>query len=99
MENEAKLREEVEKTKIERALNDEEYVAELEGMSKVELEQKLLGLAKHEQEIISTKNNDDELNAAKRKASVLGSPYREQLKFNKLKARLVNLILKEKYEF
>ena len=52
---------------------------------------------KHEQAIVTTKENDDDLNNAKEKAKFLASPYKEQLKFNKIKARLVGILLEEKY--
>ena len=73
-----------------------EFAQELRGMDKSGLENKLLGLVKHSQEIITTKNRDEELELAKDKHNELEAPYKDQVKANKEKSRFIHLILKEK---
>lgn len=91
-----KLREELEKTKLEKALGTE-YVAELGNLTKLELEVKLLDLSKHEQALITTKNNDAALIEAKEVVRSLNEPYREQLKGVKQRSRFIALLLDEKF--
>lgn len=94
----SKLNEQKEITKLEKKLNDEALVGELRSLSKKELEFKLLELAKHAQEIETTKSMDEELQRTKDLLKELNAPYSEQLKTNKLKSRLYHLIIKEKDE-
>ena len=75
-----------------------EYIAELRGLDKSGLEGKLLGLANHNQEIITTKNNDEELEKAKDHHNGLASVYKDQLAGNKILSRFIHLILKESIE-
>lgn len=72
------------------------FVSEIRGLDKAGLENKLLGLANHNQEVITTKNNDRELEVAKDKKNELEAPYRDQIAANKIKTRFIHLILKEK---
>ena len=86
-------------TRIERKLaNDhgENYTSELRGLSKQDLEYKLLQLANHREEITTTKNNDQELQFIKEKVKELNAPYSEQLRENNRKSRFIHLLLKEK---
>lgn len=80
---------------LEKKLGDG-LVNELRAMGPKELEVKLLQLSHHREEIVTTQNNDDELNDAKNLVKELAAPYREQLSQNKLKCRIIHLILKEK---
>ncbi len=73
-----------------------EFVAELRGLDKSGLESKLLGLANHNQEVITQKSNDRELELAKDKKNELEAPYKDQIAANKVKTRFIHLILKEK---
>lgn len=92
----SKLNEQKEIVKLERQIADEYLVAELRALPKKELEFKLLELAKHAQEIATTKSQDEELQNARSLVKELGTPYSEQLKNNKLKSRFIHLIIKEK---
>lgn len=89
---------EKEVTKLEKALikdGREDFVLEMRRADISQLETKLLGLAKHSQEITNTKNRDEELLAAKQRKSELEAPYREQTNYNKKLARFVSLVLKD----
>ena len=72
-----------------------EYLAELRGLDNSGLEGKLLGLANHNQEIITTKNGDEELEDAKNRHNNLAGVYKDQLAGNKILSRFIHLILKE----
>jgi len=95
--NEKRLREENELLKLEKTLGSE-FVVEIRSLNSNELNQKLFQLAKYEQEIISAKNQDDKLLDAKELVKELNAPYRESLKANRQKARLVGLIISEREE-
>lgn len=97
MSNESRLRSEKEKAKLEKIIGPT-MVAELEHMSNKELEDKLLALAKYEYEIITAKNNDEELLKAKEHVKFLNAPYRESLKDNKAKSRFIGVIMEERKE-
>jgi hypothetical protein len=84
--------------KLEKQLNDETLASELRGLTKKELEFKLLELAKHAQEIVTTRNSDEELTDAKNVVKELSAPYNDQLKGNKLMSRFIHLLVKEKEE-
>lgn len=89
---------ELEATKLEKFLKKEgrqDFIDEIRAASPETLEQKLLGLAKHAQEITNTRDADDELRRAKEHAKSLGATYREQKKMNDKLARFVALIMKE----
>lgn len=90
-----KLNEQLEITKLERKL-DEGEASKFRGMTDKELEFELLQLAKHKEAIVTTRNEDQQLNSAKEVVKELNSPYVEQLKANKLKHRFIALLLAEK---
>ena len=101
MSNEDRLLEEKEIIKLEKTVlrtMGEEYIAEVRMLSKEQLEYKLLSLAKHLQEIITTQNNDEALTQAKDKKTELEAPYREQKKGNASISRFISLLLKDKFE-
>lgn len=91
------LYDEKEKTKLERLVGDS-FASEVARLQNKQLEEKLLALAKYEQEIITSKNNDDELIKARQHIKFLNEPYRDSLKLNKAKARLIALTLQERTE-
>lgn len=72
-----------------------DFIDEIRAASPETLDSKLLGLAKHREEIANTKANDGELRRAKEKAKDLGAVYRDQLKMNNKLARFVALIMEE----
>lgn len=82
-------------TKLEKKLADEELMASLRACDKKELEFRLLQLAKHAEEITTTRNNDQTLNECADELKELKAPYTEQMKGVKLKARIIHLLLKE----
>lgn len=81
-------------TKIEKLLG-EGVAANLRGLTKSELEFKLLQLANHREEIQTTQNNDEELQNTKELLKELKAPYNEQLKDLKNKSRFIHLLIKE----
>ncbi len=94
----SELSQQKEIVKLEKQLNDETLASELRGLTKKELEFKLLELAKHAQEIVTTRNDDEALTCAKNVVKDLNAPYNDQLKGNKLMARFIHLLVKEKEE-
>lgn len=89
---------EKETTKLEKYLVKEgrkDFIDEIRAASPEQLDAKLLGLAKHDQEINNTKAKDADLQAAKDKAKELGAVYRDQLRMNKKLTRFVALVMKE----
>lgn len=72
------------------------FASELRGLSKSELDNKLLGLTNHNQEIITTKGRDLHLELAKDKYFELRAPYDDQVRANKEKSRFLHLLIKEK---
>lgn len=90
---------ELETTKLERYLVNQgraTFIEEIRGASPETLDSKLLGLAKYNQEIENTRNDDKELRDAKQHARDLGASYREQLNMNKKLARFIALIMSER---
>lgn len=90
-----KLNESKEIVKLEKKLG-ENNASHFRGMSKSELEYKLLEMANHREEIVTTQKNDTQLNDTKELLKELNAPYKEQLQQNKLKCRFIHLLLKEK---
>lgn len=89
---------EKETTKLEKYLvkqGRKDFIDEVRGASSETLNQKLLALAKHNQEIANTKAADSELEAAKERKKDLEQPYKDQKKMNEKLARFVALIMKE----
>lgn len=66
---------------------------------KVGLEFELRQLASHAQAIESQKKSDETLKTRKEEVKELNASYNEQLKYNKLQARLVGLLLQELNNF
>lgn len=90
-----KLKESKEIVKIEKKIGDSSAL-HFRGMSKSELEYKLLELANHKEEIVTTQKEDEQLNDTKALLKELNAPYKEQLQQNKLKCRFIHLLMKEK---
>jgi hypothetical protein len=76
-------------------IEDESYANELRSLSTEDLNFKLLQMAKHREEIITTRNEDAEYQAAKELVKEMSAPYNEQTRINKLKSRFIALLLKE----
>ena len=90
---------EKEVVKLEKKLSrkyGDSFASELRGLSKDELGYKLLGLANHNQEIITTKARDMDLELAKDKYYELRAPYDDQVRANKEKSRFIHLLIKDK---
>lgn len=88
---------ELEITSLERKL-EESFASEKRGMTVSQLEFELLQLSKHKEDIVTSRNEDDELQRIKELVKELAAPYRESLKANTLKSRFIALLLKEKKE-
>jgi hypothetical protein len=89
---------EKETTKLEKYLikhGREDFISEIRAASADALNAKMLGLAKHSQEIANTKANDEKLIEAAERKRGLEAPYREQKKMNAKLTRFVALIMKE----
>lgn len=87
-----------EKTKLERYLIKKErgqFIEDVLKMGATELNQKMLGLAKHREEIRNTKAEDAELIEATEKKKSLEAPYREQLRMNEKLTRFVAIVMKD----
>jgi len=87
-------------TRLEEKLNDkhgESYVQGLLELNKKELEHKLMMLANHKEEVVTTRNEDEEYQLAKEKVKDLNAPYKDQLNENKLKSRFIHLLLKDRF--
>ena len=82
-------------TKLEKKLSEGES-SKFRGMTKSEIEFEILKLAKHTQDITSTKKMDEELNSAREALKELNAPYVEQSSHTKLRSRFLHLLLKEK---
>jgi hypothetical protein len=89
---------EKETTKLEKHLVKQgrrDFIDEIRAASPDALNAKLLGLAKHNQEIANTKAADQELERAKQRKKDLEEPYKDQKKMNEKLARFVALVMKE----
>lgn len=85
-------------TKLERYLVREgrrDFIDEMRAALPVQLDSKMLGLAKHREEIRNTKADDKELRAAAQLTKDLGAPYRDQLRMNEKLTRFVALLMNE----
>lgn len=93
------LLDEKEIIKLERYLRREgreDFVTEMHGASPQQLDSKMLSLAKHAEEIQTTRDDDQKLREAKSEVKVLAAPYNDQKKMNKKMNRFVALLMKEK---
>jgi len=89
---------EKETTKLEKYLRKQgrqDFVDEIRAASEATLDSKLLGLAKHREEIRNTKAGDLELEQAKQRKKDLEEPYKDQLKMNEKLSRFIALIMRE----
>ena len=71
------------------------YTDELRKLSKEQLDNKILELAKYRQSILNTKKDDEELIKAKEKLKELEGPYKDDLKANLEKQRLISLVMQD----
>lgn len=95
----SELLDEKEIIKLERYLKREgreDFVTEMMGASPVQLDSKMLSLAKHAEEIQTTQADDQKLREAKAEVRTLASPYNDQKRMNKKMNRFVALLMKEK---
>ena len=90
---------EKEMVKLERYLikqGREDFVRTMRASNEEQLNFKLLTLAKHRQEIKSTKVRDQKLLQASETKKELESPYKEQLRMNEKLSSYVAQVMKEK---
>lgn len=93
-----------EKTKLEQKFENrigieasQKMVADLGAMTKAELENQMLALAKTHQGIINTRNSDEILSDLKAQAKEHNRTYTEQLSANKDLIRYVSLLVSDKF--
>src|SRR5882672_11374894 len=89
---------ETELTKIEKKFakeGREDEIKEIRSLDSPQLDAKLLALAKGREEILTAQGEDSDLRDAKKHSRFLGKTYRDQLKFNALKARFIELFRKD----
>lgn len=90
---------EKETTKLEKYLKERDrgdFIDAIRSADFLTLDAKLLGLAKHREEIKNTKARDNDLKKASETKKNLEAPYREQMRMNEKLARFVALIMQEK---
>lgn len=73
-----------------------EFVDAVQSLTTVELEMKISDYAKHQEEIVTAKENDEELTQISERKSELEAPYRDAKKANNLKMRYLIALLKDK---
>ena len=73
------------------------FVSDHEGMTKEQLEARMLELAKTRQGIINTKNSDEVLSDLKAQVRSHGKKYSDQLKGNDNLTRFAALLMSEKF--
>lgn len=86
---------------LEKRLNKEfgeGFTSDLRALPVSELDFKLLQMAKHFEEIVTTQREDDKLRKAREGVRELNAPYVEQKKQNKLKSRFLALLIEDKKE-
>ncbi len=99
MSNEITLEKEI--TKLGRYLVKEgrrDFVDEARGLAHdpSAVDAKILGLAKHREEIKTGRDTDTDLKKAKDQAKALGATYRKQLAMNEKLTRFLSLVASEK---
>lgn len=75
-----------------------EFVEEVQALNSVDLNNRLAQMAKHAEEVINTKENDERLNEVREELKQLNAPYRDSLKALKLKNKYIILLLKDRGE-
>jgi hypothetical protein len=87
-------------TKFEKSMGHEaaaKMVSDHEAMSKEQLEERMLDLAKTHQGIINTRNADETLSDLKAQVSSQSKTYNDQLKANADLVRFVALVISDKF--
>lgn len=87
-------------TKMERKLRkdgQQQFIDDLRAMTESQLNEQILILAKHKQDIITAQKKDPDLRDAKNHVSSLNYPYNKNKRANDQKARFAALILKDKF--
>jgi hypothetical protein len=89
-----KLSSRTQKEKIQKKYGS--FTDSVDGLNIADLEKTLMTYAKHREDTILAKKNDEELEATKDKLSELSGPYRDALSALKDKLAYINLLIKEK---
>lgn len=87
--------------KMERKLKKNgqgQFIDDIRAMSEAQLNDQMLILAKHKQDIITAQKKDPDLREARDTVSSLNYPYNNSKRKNDEKSRFVALILKDKYD-
>jgi len=84
--------------KLEKKLKEKDplFLDEIAGLSRDQLNNRLLGLAKGRQDILQAREEDQDLAQAKDTVKELSAPYSESLKSTDLKMRYIAQVIKEK---
>lgn len=86
-------------TKLEKWLKNQgrqDFIDKIRNSTNTQMEAEILKLAKHKQDIMSTKAKDEELKKARENVRGLNAPYAEQGRFNDKMTRFAALVLEEK---
>ena len=73
-----------------------EFVAEVNALSVAELDARLAGLSKANEENADARDNDEDLQEARESARQCAAPYNDLKKVIKLKSRYIIKLIKEK---
>lgn len=90
---------ETELTKLQKSLEKmgrQDFMEQVDNADAATLDSKILSLAKHREDIQTTKQNDPQLKEISDQKRELNAPYAEQLKANKVMARYAALVLSQK---
>jgi len=73
-----------------------EFTDEVDVLSIDSLEKKMSKYAKYREEVLVSKENDEDLQQAKEEVKVLSGPYSDTLKALKMKTAYINILIDEK---
>lgn len=73
-----------------------DWAGSVQGLKLEELDQRLLALAKYQEELNEFKDQDVQLEQAQDLVKELSAPHKENMKANKLKQKYVIMLIKEK---
>lgn len=73
-----------------------EFYEEVQTLNDAQVRDRLAKNVKDREDILEAKADDEDFAAARREASALGQPYRDGLKLNRMRARYMLKILKDR---
>ncbi len=86
------------KKSLEQTIRDDmpEFAEEVQGITEVELNERLAQLAKDAEAVNDAQDADEDLQEARDKASQLNAPYVDSKKAVRLRSRYIILLLKQR---